>query len=168
MLLSPINCFWSQKTFRSPTMGSVNALRLTAAKGLKTPDFTNKQSFMVTLWRPSAMAADQVTDQVTDQVADQVTAHDTAQVTGQVQYLNNLTEPQRIVIVLQGEMTRDELMKKLDLKQRVNFMENYINPAIEQGWVERTRPDKPTSSKQKYRLTELGKEELEKIRNERK
>ena len=37
------------------------------------------------------------------------------------------------------------------------FREVYLNPAIEYNLVSLTIPDKPTSSKQKYRLTELGK-----------
>ena len=41
------------------------------------------------------------------------------------------------------------------------FRKNYLNPAIEQGFVALTIPDKPTSSKQQYYLTDKGKEFLE-------
>ena len=48
-------------------------------------------------------------------------------------------------------------MSSLGLNDRKNFREVYLNPAIEDKLVSLTIPDKPTSSKQKYRLTELGK-----------
>ena len=48
-------------------------------------------------------------------------------------------------------------MEKLNLKHRPTFLYSYIQPALEQGFIEMTIPDKPKSSKQKYRLTEKGK-----------
>lgn len=59
--------------------------------------------------------------------------------------------------ILKAEMSRDEIMSSLGLNDRKNFREVYLNPAIEDKLVSLTIPDKPTSSKQKYRLTELGK-----------
>jgi len=35
-----------------------------------------------------------------------------------------------------------------------------IRPLIEAGWLEMTIPDKPTSSRQQYRLTDKGREAL--------
>ena len=43
-----------------------------------------------------------------------------------------------------------ELMKKLNLKSRISFRQNYINPALQMGLIEMTEPDKPTSKNQKY------------------
>jgi ATP-dependent DNA helicase RecG len=59
---------------------------------------------------------------------------------------------------LEDEMTRDEIMQQLNLKDRKNFRENYLNPAIDNKLIELTIPDKPQSSKQKYRVTSNGKE----------
>lgn len=53
-------------------------------------------------------------------------------------------------------MKRDEIQEALELKHRDNFRENDLNPAIEEGGVQMTIPDKPTSSKQTYRLTRKG------------
>jgi ATP-dependent DNA helicase RecG len=39
----------------------------------------------------------------------------------------------------------------------------YLAPAIDAGLIEMTIPDKPRSSKQKYRLTEKGRHVLKKI-----
>lgn len=44
----------------------------------------------------------------------------------------------------------NELMEKLNLKSRVGFRKNYLEPAIELGLVGMTNPDKPTSKNQKY------------------
>lgn len=43
-----------------------------------------------------------------------------------------------------------ELMKKLNLKSRIGFRNNYINPAIDMGLIGMTEPNKPTSKNQKY------------------
>ncbi len=45
----------------------------------------------------------------------------------------------------------NEIMKLLDLKHRPTFRNNYLLPAIDAGFVEMTIPEKPNSSKQKYR-----------------
>jgi hypothetical protein len=58
--------------------------------------------------------------------------------------------------VLDIEMDRQEIQDKLRLAHRENFRANYLKPALEQGFVEMTIPDKPNSSLQKYRLTILG------------
>ena len=50
-----------------------------------------------------------------------------------------------------GEAGTAQLMRDLGLSDRATFYANYLNPALEAGLVERTIPDKPRSSKQKYR-----------------
>jgi ATP-dependent DNA helicase RecG len=42
------------------------------------------------------------------------------------------------------------------LKDAEHFRKSYLLPAIKAGLVEMTRPDKPKSKLQKYRLTENG------------
>ncbi len=44
-----------------------------------------------------------------------------------------------------------ECMKKLGLTHRATFRRNYLQPALDAGLIERTRPDKPNSRLQKYR-----------------
>lgn len=60
-------------------------------------------------------------------------------------------------------MARVELMNALSLKDRVNFMRNYLEPALSQGIIEMTQPESPQSPTQKYRLTEKGREVLKRI-----
>lgn len=72
---------------------------------------------------------------------DQVTVHDGDHV-------------QRLVSVMgQKEYSLTELMTLLGLSHRQTFQQNYLNPAIEAGLIERTIPDKPKSPKQRYRLS---------------
>lgn len=72
-----------------------------------------------------------VTDQVNDQVSDQV---------------------KKLLSVMGSEaLTATELMRRLKLTHRPTFRKNYLNPALEDGLIERTVPDKPHSRNQKYR-----------------
>ena len=48
------------------------------------------------------------------------------------------------------------------LKDRVHFLKTHLEPLLFAGWIERTIPDKPRSSKQKYHLTEKGRQALQK------
>jgi hypothetical protein len=54
----------------------------------------------------------------------------------------------------------------LELTHRTNFKENYLDIALEMNWIEMTIPERKTSKKQKYRLTQLGIQERKKIQNE--
>ncbi|MBK9346905.1 MAG: hypothetical protein IPN06_11035 [Burkholderiales bacterium] len=56
-----------------------------------------------------------------------------------------------MLAVIQGEMTRQELMAALALKDRKHFANTYLKPALAAGSIEMTLPDKPSSGLQKYR-----------------
>ena len=58
------------------------------------------------------------------------------------------------------ELSRPEMMERLALKDRKSFMETYIQPALEEGFLEMTLPDKPKSVLQKYRLARKPQETL--------
>ena len=57
-------------------------------------------------------------------------------------------------------MTRSEIQTALKLRSQANFRDRYLQPALEAGLIEMTIPDKPRSSKQRYRLTEKGRRSL--------
>lgn len=65
-------------------------------------------------------------------------------------------EVKRLLRALTGEMSKQELMLVLELKDEKNFREKYLKIAIQAGLIERTVPDKPNSRLQKYRLTTKG------------
>ena len=71
----------------------------------------------------------------------------TGQVTGQVL---------RLLSVMEGEHSRAEMQERLQLKHRDSFTAAYLQPALDAGLLTMTLPDKPNSSKQRYRLTERG------------
>ena len=54
-------------------------------------------------------------------------------------------------IIGDKEYFTKELMELLKLKHRPTFRDNYLLPALELGYIEMTIPDKPRSSKQRYR-----------------
>lgn len=49
-------------------------------------------------------------------------------------------------------LSASEIMMRLGLSHRPTFRQNYLNPALSNGIVEMTIPDKPNSRNQKYRL----------------
>ena len=52
------------------------------------------------------------------------------------------------------------LMASVSRKDRTKFRNQVLKPLLQGGWLETTIPDKPTSSKQKYRLTDKGQQLL--------
>lgn len=77
------------------------------------------------------------------QTADQDTDQDTDQ---------DETPIGRLLSVIGNEtLSALEIMKRLRISHRQNFRQNYLNPALEKGLIEKTVPAKPRSKKQKYR-----------------
>ena len=76
-----------------------------------------------------------------------LTPQETPQVTPQVE---------RLLSVLEGEMSRQEILRALGLSDRKSLRQRYLSPALECGYVEMTRPDTPNARNQKYRLTGRG------------
>lgn len=48
-------------------------------------------------------------------------------------------------------LSATQLMQRLGLSHRPTFRKNYLNPALKNGLIEMTIPDKPNSKNQKYR-----------------
>jgi len=64
----------------------------------------------------------------------------------QVKLLNSASKEQGIA----------ELMAVIGRANRTKFRDQFLNPLLDVGYLEMTVPDKPRSSKQKYRLSEKG------------
>ncbi|MBF0245709.1 MAG: Fic family protein [Planctomycetes bacterium] len=79
-----------------------------------------------------AITTDQASDQVTDQVA------------------------KLVKVLARRELGGKELREALGLSHPPTFRQNYLTPAIEAGFIERTQPDSPRSPTQRYRLTARG------------
>lgn len=61
-----------------------------------------------------------------------------------------------LLAAIRGEMGREALQSDLGLSDRKSFRERYLKPALADGLIEMTIPDKPNSRLQKYRLTDKG------------
>lgn len=80
-----------------------------------------------------------VVGRTTDQDADQVNDQDTDSIRKLLDAIGNET------------LSATEIMGRMNLSHRPTFRKNYLNPALEQGLIERTIPEKPNSRNQKYR-----------------
>lgn len=63
-----------------------------------------------------------------------------------------------LLMAIRGEMSREALQAALGLQDRKSFRERYLRPALTDGLIEMTIPDKPNSRLQKYRLTDKGRQ----------
>ena len=64
---------------------------------------------------------------------------------------------QRLVLAIgEQQMSVKEMMEVLSLKGRDNFLNVYLNPAIEEQYVRRLYPNSPRHPRQKYLLTVKG------------
>ena len=117
--------------------------------GLDEPEFALTDGFLVTIRRKPELAfkaVGGVTGEVTGEVAGEVAG-----------------EVRRLLAVLDGEMKRTEIQAALALRHEDYFREAYLIPALAVGLIEMTIPGKPTSSKQKYRLTRKGRDFIAKL-----
>ena len=121
--------------------GTADMVRLSADHKLKEPEFIQDENFKVIIYRPAPV--DEATDQPTDQPADQPTDQAADQV-------------KALVLKIEKEHSRHELMKLLDLKHNQTFRDNYLNPSLAMGYIEMTNPEAPNHPNQKYRLTAKG------------
>lgn len=66
-----------------------------------------------------------------------------------------------------GTLTNAEILEAFALRDRRRLRETTIDPALAEGLVERTNPDKPTSRLQQYRLTDKGRTLLKQANQEK-
>jgi len=104
--------------------------------GVAEPVIEVSENWVTTTFkRPNGQAEDRITGEVTPQVTPQV---------------------MRLLAVCGGELLREELQERIGLTDRKHFRTDYLHPALDAWLIEMTIPDKPTSSRQKYRITEKG------------
>lgn len=60
-----------------------------------------------------------------------------------------------------GDASRTQLQAAAGIRDREHFRQEYLKPLLDSGLLEMTIPDKPRSSKQRYRLTATGHAALE-------
>jgi len=127
--------------------GTIDMINRCRESEIPEPVFSTETGQFTISFRRKSSQADQVTPHVTPQVPLKINPHDKMRID---------TPQNRLVTVLTGEMSRNDLMTLLDLRDRKSFMNNYIEAAINSGDIEMTIPGIPTHKDQKYRLTEMG------------
>ena len=107
-------------------------------------------------WRiqPNPASPEQVPEQVPEQAP-----HKYPTSTPQVQDKLHTDDPNiRMLVHIVGkqELPVKEIMQGLELKDRKNVLNLYLNPAIADGYVRLLYPDKPRHPRQRYLLTIKG------------
>ena len=113
--------------------------------GLPEPEFKLTDGFVTVIRRKPGKAFEAVGGKVTEQVGTR-----SGLSRDQVEILHNCLSEKAI----------SDLMTVVGRSNRTKFRNQVLRPLLDAGLVEMTIPDKPTSSKQKYRLTEMGKQIL--------
>ena len=73
-----------------------------------------------------------------------------------VKFSKNALVLKLLGLIIDGELGTPDICKGLYINDKKYFRNSHLHPALEQGLIELTIPDKPQSSRQKYRLTDLG------------
>lgn len=120
--------------------------------GLTEPEFKQTDGFVTVIHRKPGQAFAAVGGKVTEQVTTKKSTK-SAPSRHQVQILHNCLEERAIgdLMIIEGRA------------DRTKFRNQVLRPLLNAGLVEMTIPDRPTSSNQKYRLTERGKQLLSQI-----
>ncbi len=134
--------------------GTVDMLERCRMAGMRQPEFRIDDGFFIlTVWRKRIAAAEDQAEQGVEsgpgwhQVGTKL-----ALSWHQVEMLDKCLIDTGIT----------ELMEIAGRTDRTKFRNQVLNPLIKAGFLEMTVPDKPSSSKQKYRVTEKGRDLLEK------
>ena len=112
---------------------------------LVTPAYPTPISYLCAVAAPRiAQATAPVIPEVSDPVSDPVS--------------DLVSDPvvQLLRALLSGPLPTSALLANLSLKHRHSFRTRYLRPAMEEGWIEPTLPDKLNSRLQRYRLTAAG------------
>ncbi|MDE2617145.1 MAG: DUF4062 domain-containing protein [Burkholderiales bacterium] len=118
--------------------GTLDMIHLCAQAGLPTPEFRQDGGqFIQTLWRPTGAA---------EGAEGTKSGTKSAPSRHQVEILAKASTGAALT----------DLMAVAKRTDRTKFRHQVVQPLMDQGWLEMTLPDKPTSSQQKYRLTLAG------------
>ena len=120
-----------------------SALSASDRQGESTP-FVEYMLHALNVSLREAIANESASDLVTDSVTDLVA---------------------RLLLTLGPRSLRiSDLMAEMTLVHKATFRSNYLKPALTAGMIEMTDPQSPKSPTQKYRLTQLGKMMVKKLK----
>ena len=173
------NVFLYMQLFEHFGSGIPRVIEMVKNYGLREPEYIDMEiGIRVNFYRlpeESRQAFRQAATQDVTQVTTQVNMFDNQDVndnTTQIatQVATQVITQVKILIISIGDnvLTKDEIVKlhKLGHKSNKTLIEQYFTPAIKQGLVAMLYPDKPHHPKQKYYLTEKGKELLKTLQTQ--
>lgn len=138
-------------SFRRPP-----AIRLQPS-GIDDDDFAAMQASLFNLRDAGEEGPDGPVDEVSD-TRSQLSPYRHPTDLTQVWERRTTVQVRDLVRVLDRDRSRVEILQRLGLRNRSNLVVNYLRPALDASLIEMTIPDKPTSGRQKYRLTPMGRE----------
>ena len=109
---------------------------------LPEPKFTDSSGFKTTIWR----------------------ATPPEQIKVQPELLPRDLGSKVINLLADGPMSKSELSKKLGQKKVSGQLYNVVRDLLNDQMIEYTLPEKPTSPRQKYQLTDKGRTELSNLK----
>lgn len=123
---------------------------------LHCPDISEPRATAWEAWADDK-TDDSATDQAGDQASDQADDQAGDQASGQAS-----DQALRLLYVLgDRKLSIRQLMEALGLTHRHSFVVRYLRPALSGGLVTAEFPNKPSSPKQRYSLTNLGRAALQ-------
>ena len=99
-------------------------------------------------------SSEQIPEQIPEQAQDKYRTS-----TGQVEnifYTDNINIQNLVTAIGEKEISVKTIMERMGLKGRDNFLNQYLTPAMCQGYVRMLFPDSPRHPRQKYLLTPKG------------
>jgi predicted HTH transcriptional regulator len=127
------------------------------ALGLPQPEIIEmgmRMRFIVYLTEPLILPPK--TEQGRDQVGTQSSTQSSTQLPTQLPTQSGGLVQRLLLALKDGDKSSGALPSILGIKHRPTFRDNYLHPALDADLIEMTIPEKPSSSKQKYRLTDKG------------
>ena len=123
--------------------GTLDIIRRCRDAGLPEPEFTDSSGFKTTIWR----------------------AKPPEQIKVQPESLPSNIRSEVLNLLTNETMSKSELSKKLGHKEVSGQLNKVVRNLMADGAIEYTIPEKPTSPRQKYRLTDKGRTELANLKS---
>lgn len=130
-------CILPRRDHRTGGTGTLKVIGWCKDNANPTPIWEEQSGSIVVTFRPTPGFTAEVAAQVTPEVTPEVA---------------------KLLPICRTPKSRKGLQQELNLRDDEHFRKAYLLPALEAGLLERTIPDKPQSSKQRYRLTAKGHE----------
>ena len=124
--------------------GTVDMIRRCREAGLREPEFSDSSGFKTTIWRAKSSERIEV----------------------QPESLRGDLKSKVLNLLAEGSLSKSELSKKLGHKEVSGQLNKVVRNLRTDRMIEYTLPDKPTSRKQQYRLTDQGRNELTNLKSE--